>query len=141
MTCVKQNISSLQHRPCLCVQHKPLINGIQWSLLNCHLPQRGKSLEIVKPLAEQWWAFSWSWWSVDLPVKKAGFSGLDRLLVSLFNIRTTDDIVGFLFASSWAHNNPIWMYLKNSFGLHESFNNGSINSNPFVSFHNCQACN
>lgn len=114
---------------------------LEYWIIVIKLPQRGRKSETVKSLPEAaspiWW---WSW-AVDFSVKRAGRSGLESLVVSVFNIRTTSDMVGLLFASSWTHNNPICMYRRNSSGLLESFSNGSINSNLFSSFHSSQAYN
>jgi hypothetical protein len=47
-------------------------------------------------------------------------------------------MVGLSNASAWTHSSPIFMYLRNWSPGHN--NNGSLNSNPFPSFHRCHAC-
>lgn len=106
-------------------------------LIRC-LNHLGERLEIVKPLAEQLLLLQWP--SVTLPIEKAGFWGWGRVPVSPFNIGATDDMVGLSNASSWTHNNPIWMYLENSSSEKlVSVNNGSTSSNTFPSFQRCHA--
>lgn len=75
----------------------------------------------------------------DLPVEKGGDFGWGRS-DSLPSMRTTVDIVGLKFGSSWTHNSDIWINLRASFLGHESIKFASISSTPFPWFHNSHAC-
>lgn len=60
---------------------------------------RGEAAEMATPSAEPSLGIAESW-PVNLPREKAGLSGCGRVTVSLFNIKTTEDMVGLSIASS-----------------------------------------
>lgn len=74
-----------------------------------------------------------------LPRTKPGCLGCGNDDVSLFNIITTDGIIGLSSIFSWTHIRPTFMHLITSASEYESAYDESISSIAFPSFHSLHA--
>lgn len=76
--------------------------------------------------------------SCILSVKNPGCLGSGSS-ISLLNIKTTNDMFGLSSGCGCTHNNPIWIALNTSDGLHDSKISLTISSTSFSSLYSLQA--
>ena len=75
---------------------------------------------------------------LSVPIKiNAGRFGEGRW-VSLPNMKTTDDMVGWSIACSYTHKSPIWMHFETSLAGYASSSNGSTIFMELYSLHRSQ---
>jgi hypothetical protein len=111
-------------------------------LLNYNLiySHRGDKTERVNSLPEQtFWFEDWPSMATNRPIENAGCLGMGRVMVSLANIWSTDDIVGLSAGSSCTQSSPMWMHLSTSVATLDFSSIGSINSRPWPSDHSFHA--
>lgn len=74
-----------------------------------------------------------------LCAKYTGCFGVESVVVSFSNIKTTDDMSGLLFGLSCTHKSPIWIHRRTSVGEHLSTMDESTISIGLPSFHKFHA--